>query len=74
MKLIKCKSECDVCDARRVSTQEIINPNAPKLEANLIYMCERCKDKYNKESWIEFSQNTPLLKNKDTIIFVQLGR
>jgi hypothetical protein len=63
MKLIKCKSECDVCDARRVSTQEIINPQAPKLEANLIYMCDKCKIRYNGEQWIEWLQAIKLLQS-----------
>ena len=62
MKLIKCKNECDVCDSYRVSTQEKINKYGPQIESNLIYMCERCKDKYNNEKWTEWLQAIKLLQ------------
>ena len=50
MILIKCKNECEVCDSYRVSTQEKINPQGPQIESNLIYMCDKCKDKYQNRN------------------------
>jgi hypothetical protein len=55
MILIKCKNECEVCDHYKVSTEEKINPIGPRIESNLIYICDKCKERFSdRERWGEW--------------------
>lgn len=52
MTLIKVKAECDCCDQRKVSKQVKINLYGPQIESNLIYMCDKCEDRFaDRERW-----------------------
>ena len=43
---------CDCCDYYAESTKELINKLGPNIEPNQIYMCEKCKKKFqDRKKW-----------------------